>query len=310
MTRSIVAGLLGVISIGFLATIPLACQGGGVGDPCTPEDEYDPQFGGFKVTEENIESRSFQCQSRICLVNHFQGRVSCPLGQQDTQVKQCSPNNMGSDCAAGENCVESASIAAPCDPTHANKGNDDCLGFGNKCNAAGKFCECGTSSDCLNLGTPSHPFFCEEKSHQCKAFACHATNNCQLATNDDAHNVTAAGLPKDCCIPGTDTPVVTPVCGQCRGPTGKQSTRGADQAVYCSCRCGVAQDEPDDPNFNFCTCPSGFSCEEIRKNVGLGDPEITGKYCIKDDTKFVDANQCGNVKGAFPSEASCSGIQE
>jgi hypothetical protein len=69
-----------------LAAIPLvlfalACESGGVGEPCVPEDEYQPDFSGFAVTEVNVESRSFQCETRICLVNHFQGRVSCPYGQ-------------------------------------------------------------------------------------------------------------------------------------------------------------------------------------------------------------------------------------
>ena len=31
----------------------------------------------------SVESKSFQCQSRLCLVNHFRGRVSCPYGQQN-----------------------------------------------------------------------------------------------------------------------------------------------------------------------------------------------------------------------------------
>jgi hypothetical protein len=57
------------------------CQTGGVGDPCTPEDEYQPAFSGFAPSEVNVESRSFQCETRVCLVNHFRGRVSCPLGQ-------------------------------------------------------------------------------------------------------------------------------------------------------------------------------------------------------------------------------------
>src|SRR5689334_9307103 len=81
MTRSILAGLLGLFSIAAVGALPLACQSGGIGDPCIPEDEYSAGFAGFKVTEENIESRSFQCSTRICLVNHFQGRTTCPEGQ-------------------------------------------------------------------------------------------------------------------------------------------------------------------------------------------------------------------------------------
>jgi hypothetical protein len=60
------------------------CEPGGIGDPCTPEDEYFAKFSGYGVQEVNIESKSFQCETRLCLVNHFQGRVSCPYGQSDS----------------------------------------------------------------------------------------------------------------------------------------------------------------------------------------------------------------------------------
>lgn len=57
------------------------CGGSGVGDPCIPEDEYVQGFAGFNESEVGVESRSFQCLTRVCLVNHFRGRVSCPYGQ-------------------------------------------------------------------------------------------------------------------------------------------------------------------------------------------------------------------------------------
>lgn len=62
----------------------LGCETGGVGDPCTPEDEYFDNFSGFSLGEVNVESRSFQCETRVCLVNKFQGRVSCPYGTNGT----------------------------------------------------------------------------------------------------------------------------------------------------------------------------------------------------------------------------------
>jgi hypothetical protein len=72
---------LGLASFaGGLAVVP-GCDADGVGDPCVPEDEYSDTFSGFALSEVSSESRSFQCQSRLCLVNHFQGRVSCPYGQ-------------------------------------------------------------------------------------------------------------------------------------------------------------------------------------------------------------------------------------
>src|SRR4051812_9505751 len=105
MTRSILCGLLAVLSVAVLGIVPVACQSGGVGDPCTPEDEYNSTFPGFKVQEENIESRSFQCSTRICLVNHFQGRVSCPLGQIGTTLKSCN-GTMDTSCPTGQTCKE------------------------------------------------------------------------------------------------------------------------------------------------------------------------------------------------------------
>lgn len=80
MTRMLSAGSWSAALLLGLAA--LGCTPGGVGDPCTPEDEYQQNFNGFQVTETNVESRSFQCETRLCLVNHFQGRVSCRLGQQ------------------------------------------------------------------------------------------------------------------------------------------------------------------------------------------------------------------------------------
>jgi hypothetical protein len=88
------------------------------------------------------------------------------------------------------------------------------------------------------------------------------------------------------------------------------SQRDADHAVYCSCRCGLAEgedpDAPENANFNFCECPKGYVCEEIRKNVGLGDKQISGKYCIKEGTAYVDENSCGEVQGFHAS--FCKGL--
>lgn len=79
MTRSILALAAAVGLMGVLAG--QGCKQTGVGDPCVPEQEYDTTFNGFDQNEVNIESKSFQCQTRLCLVNHFQGRVSCVYGQ-------------------------------------------------------------------------------------------------------------------------------------------------------------------------------------------------------------------------------------
>ena len=70
-----------LFGLGLLA-VTSGCEAEGIGDPCVPEDEYSPTFSSFALTEVSTESRSFSCQSRLCLVNRFQGRVSCPYGQE------------------------------------------------------------------------------------------------------------------------------------------------------------------------------------------------------------------------------------
>ncbi|MFO7180519.1 MAG: hypothetical protein DIU78_017600 [Pseudomonadota bacterium] len=79
--------LRSLAKISAAALLALGCQSGGVGDPCIPEDEYQANFSGFAVHEINTESKSFQCETRICLANHFRGRVSCPYGQTEEEAQ-------------------------------------------------------------------------------------------------------------------------------------------------------------------------------------------------------------------------------
>jgi hypothetical protein len=318
MTRSILCGLLALVSVGALGVVPIACQSGGVGDPCTPEDEYNTQFPGFKVSEENIESRSFQCATRICLVNHFQGRVSCPYGQAGNP--QACNGEGDKSCGDGIDCKPSQTLAPDCNPDDPNS----CSGAdGLVCDPKLKICTCTQDPMPIN-GTQ---YYCVLADPTCKgtictkvlkAYSCHKPNNCQTSDEKDESN-----RGKDCCVPGSDTPVTVPVCGQCNNG----SHRDAADAVYCSCRCcpkccnELTADEKAagtpcaddqcgskcDPNFNYCSCPTGFSCSEIRKNVGLGDAQLTGSYCIKEASEYKGENQCGQVKG-YMDPNTCRGV--
>lgn len=336
MTRSILAGLLGIFSIAAIGALPLACQSGGIGDPCIPEDEYNANFAGFKMTEENIESRSFQCSTRICLVNHFQGRVTCPLGQPapfpviDTTHPHrfCTPKDMndpGHDqgsCDTGETCMVASVTAPDCVPppdkcTTASDcpGNGSCVNGkcpnpcsgGLTCDPKAKVCTCTASNESMDGSVLCRPSIPSDVNsvRVLKSFVCHKPSNCQAAGADPATDTK-----KDCCVPGHDTPTTAEVCGQCTGTAAKKSARSADQSVYCSCRCGVADGAPPEDNFNFCECPTGFSCEQVRPDVGLGDQQLTGKYCIKEGTKYTGEilKECGEVYGN--KGATCAGQQK
>jgi len=325
MTRSsFLCGLFGLFGVGLIGALPLACSGGGVGDPCIPEDEYDPQFAGFKVSLDNIESRSFQCQTRICLAYKFQGRVSCPLGQPQVDSRICTGrasdgglgpgggnftkisfvNSGGTmsdavDCPSGEDCVETAAIAQDCDPG----ANPSTCPPGSTCDPKGKFCRCDETTP-----VPATGYACDLKTHQYRAFLCHKKNTCQqpLVADGKVENCNADGSPKDCCIPGTDKPISAEVCSQCN------DQRSALKAVYCSCRCDVDTEnhQAKDPNFNFCDCPTGFECKVVRHDIGLGDPLLAGSYCIQAGTFVEDGVDPGTTCTVDGHKgAACSGTQ-
>lgn len=289
--------------VSTLAAVTLVgCPSGGVGDPCTPEDEYKEDFSGFTLQSAFIESRSFQCQTRLCLVNHFQGRVSCPQGQAKPQ--ECGS---GESCPPGETCKLAGAIPASCNPAACPAGgngpgsdcNDDTgknqACGGRTCDSETRLCRCKTVSDCTGIGGNDNPV----------KYTCGGEGYCVATTSVCAPEPNSAEGQKRCYVPGTGTPIAAPVCGQCAD----DSKRNADQAVYCTCRCAPPKDNPsaEDDNFNFCECPEGFECAEINPNVGLGDAQLAGSYCIKQGTKFTTAEevQCNNG-GSSPAEANCA----
>jgi hypothetical protein len=344
--RSLFLGALAVMSVGAMAVVPMACSSGGVGDPCTPEDEYDATFAGFKVAEENIESRSFQCQTRLCLVNHFQGRVSCPLGQ-GTPLNCIKDSDCAATLGSTAKCVQSETFAPEC--TTCDGTDPSCVPVGCPngltCDKVSQVCTCTTTNDQAISGVN---FVCELSNPMdsmspqvLHSYTCHIPGNCQTQgagatqANEYTNSVKHTLEPKDCCVPGTDTPVAVDVCGQCTA----DSNRDANNAVYCSCRCCApccpacpngqqglclpTTDDPTtpscstdqstcgancDPNFNYCTCPSGYNCTNIRSNVGLGDANLAGAYCTKNGTAFESANNCKNSFGPLSGDNTCQGV--
>jgi hypothetical protein len=69
-------------------TFYIACSGSPwkppvspLGGVCLPELELHADFAGFSLAEVNVELDSASCESNVCLVHNFVGRVSCPYGQ-------------------------------------------------------------------------------------------------------------------------------------------------------------------------------------------------------------------------------------
>lgn len=256
---------------------------GKMGDPCIPDSEKNYQFPGFKVSEINLVSNDFDaCETGVCLVNHFQGRVSCPLGQP--APKPCHGGDDTTTCAADEKCVEAGVLPVFCEGT--------CYPLGSVCNSLKGACECSTDAHCPEGTT------CDTATKECKRYVCRGpAAGCQSADASDEEN---AG--KACCMPGTGMPVAAAVCGQCDSA----SKRDATNAVYCSCRCGAAEGAPPE-DAEYCTCPDGFECKQVIPYVGLGDPSLTGKFCVKPATSYESGATCGLVNG-YADPSTCSGI--
>lgn len=172
MTRSILCGLLALISVGALGVAPFACQSGGVGDKCTSEDEFKDTFRGFSLSEALTESRSFSCQTRVCLVNHFQGRTTCPYGQEtpsdpDSAATECQDqDSMAADrdadaerkkacCVPGMKTRVKTAVCGQCDAEHGRNAD------------SAVYCSCRCCAPCCDKDAGADAGACEPDPELC-----------------------------------------------------------------------------------------------------------------------------------------------
>lgn len=130
----------------------LACEAGGVGDPCIPEDEYNLDFGGAEVSEVNVESKSFQCETRVCLSAYFNGRVSCPYGQQAPASGPNACYTPGYTPGSGNDSTHLIRVDVPAQYTERRP--DKAVYCSCRCNGPDKgarYCECPDGYTCQQL---------------------------------------------------------------------------------------------------------------------------------------------------------------
>jgi hypothetical protein len=206
-----------------LALAALGCNPGGVGDPCTPEDEYRQNFNGFQVTETNAESRSFQCETRLCLVNHFQGRVSCRLGQGDpkmtpTFAPRCSiPGTRAVTAAEDPNAANHPdNIQVEVPPELVKRQTDQAVYCSCRCDgpeANARYCECPEGFQCEplvdDLQIPG-----SEKSQLPGSYCIRAGSKYDPGEHVPRDGENCANQPNDCgCDPGLEDDKYPPDCG-------------------------------------------------------------------------------------------------
>jgi len=136
---------------------------GAVGEPCILGDEYDPMFSGYSVEEVILAFRDPQCESRICVSNHFQGRSNCPYGQDLTE-----PISERCKVPGGAQLVEALVSPqllsrAPADTMHCSC---RCANSAGQTNDGGDYCQCPVGTECTYL-FPEFGFNNPETGYYC-----------------------------------------------------------------------------------------------------------------------------------------------
>lgn len=114
------------------------------GAPCLPEDELSLDFLGYSEKEVSVVSGTPECDSGVCLVNHFRGRVSCPYGQTEEEVgstPQCF--QPGTDLT----------VTTPVFPQLLDRAAASTVVCSCRCNGPepGDFCQCPSDMECRPL---------------------------------------------------------------------------------------------------------------------------------------------------------------
>ena len=119
-----------------------------VGAPCVPNGEKNPEFSGFSLYDLDREFGGPECASQLCLINKFNGRVSCPYGQNASgQGPDGTPG-----CKAPGSCDP---VTVPITPQCATRTAADAVYCSCRCaNADGKtddgatYCTCPGTMTC------------------------------------------------------------------------------------------------------------------------------------------------------------------
>ncbi len=257
------------------------CNAGeeGVGDACMPNLEFGSTFGGFTKDDNNVETRSFQCATRVCLINKFQGRVSCPAG---SDAKQPEYYRAGYDAI-----------------TLAEAGDST---------AAYKLLQAYGGQIPKELDAPTAEEEKLNKDARAKLAAAVDQTVAELAAvgltanKNDPASLEAAllsavqeGSWRLCQVPGTDGRKLDHWVRQTVLPQFQQRAPAA--SVYCSCRCADAKNQQPETG-NFCECPSGFACQAMFNADPNTADELEGYYCVRDGQQEVVGGVLCNEEGA------------
>ncbi|HWP08911.1 MAG TPA: hypothetical protein VNN72_24375 [Polyangiaceae bacterium] len=117
-------------------------QAAALGEPCLPRREAHTNFEGFSMTDVTLDLGGPACESGLCLVNHMEGRVSCPYGQFSDALDLGNPSCFvpGSDAA----------VTVPVQPQRLARRADDVVTCSCQCDGPGPgpYCDCPDDMVC------------------------------------------------------------------------------------------------------------------------------------------------------------------
>jgi hypothetical protein len=132
--------------------------GGEIGATCIPASEHSPQYAGSSFDQVALDSAAI-CGMGVCLLDHFQGRVTCAYGQNAEQIAslpaadpaRCRvPDEIGNPTATPVEVEvlpqlllriddQAVYCSCPCAGPEANK----------------QYCTCPDNMDCVELIPPT-----------------------------------------------------------------------------------------------------------------------------------------------------------
>lgn len=119
-----------------------------VGGACVPSLESDPSFSGFSMLDVSVEARG--CQHSACIVNHVQGRVSCPYGQTEMQIDTLD----ASDPARCRLPGSGLAVEVPVEPQRIYRNARDNVYCSCRCDGpdrSAEYCDCPSGYACTPL---------------------------------------------------------------------------------------------------------------------------------------------------------------
>ena len=129
-------------------------DGGALGRACIPGDEGQRYFSGYELSEVNLEPPSDACLGGICLVNHFQGRVTCPYGQSDQEAMGNGTRAESELCHTAPGANAASRVALAVAPQAERRRPTDAVYCTCRCagpDPSANYCACPSGFECVEV---------------------------------------------------------------------------------------------------------------------------------------------------------------